>query len=232
MSRWRDVVRRELHRYREQTGFDVVERQDLLDQSLPVLEREFPDADTPDQTLSRVLQELRDRDELEFLDYEGTYRILDLDHDPEGADGGAGTGDGADRYEARTYETTARARSLPAAFRDAALSWYESRCPVSGVDREGLLDVAHVRSWSDHPDHRTDPGNVIVLDKTHHAAFDRGLFTLDDGYRLRVAPDLSTESDLLGRTLFDQAGERVRFPGPRRPSPDHLAAHNESLDWV
>lgn len=231
MSRWRAVVRRELHRYHQQTGADVIERQDLLEQSLSVLEAEFPDAKTPGQTLSRVLQELAKRDEIEFLDYEGTYKILDLDED-QMVEPTAGTDtDEPQSYEAATYETTVQARSMPVAFRKAALSWYDSRCPVSGVDHDGLLDVAHVLPWSDHPEYRTDPENVLVLDKTHHEAFDRGLFTFDDDYHLRVAPDFETESDVLEGTLLEQQGEGVDFPRSRRPSPDFLQRHNETLEW-
>jgi len=229
MSEWRKIVRRELRRYREQTGQDVVERQELLDQSLPVLEREFPDAETPGQTLSRVLQEFRDREELEFLG-RGTYRILDLDHDP-GEDAVDRSGDEFDEYEAKVYETTMQSRSTSIAFRNAVLAWYDSQCPVSGVDHEGLLDVAHVLSWSDHADHRTDPGNVFVLDRTHHSAFDRGLFTLDGDYRLRVSPEFETESDVLERTLLNQQGERVSVPDDRAPEPEYLDEHNETLDW-
>lgn len=228
MSRWRDVVRRELYRYREQTGQDVVERQALLEQALPILEREFPDANTPEQTLSRVLQELRDRDELTFLDYPGVYRLENLAYDPADDDSHAE----GNEYEADTYETTVTARSVPVEFRDAVLSWYDHRCPVSGVDHEGLLDVAHVRSWSDHPEIRTDPGNVLVLDKTHHAAFDRGLFTIDDSYRLQVAPDFTTESDILRESLVDGDGQQIRFPGSRRPASEYLRRHNESLGWL
>ena len=228
MSRWRAVVRRELHRYHQQTGADVIERQNLLEQSLPVLEAEFPDAKTPGQTLSRVLQELRDRGELEFLDLNGTYRILDLD---EGAMASPAESVPGQQYEAKTYETTVQARSMPVAFREAALSWYDSQCPVSGVDHDGLLDVAHVLPWNDHPEYRTDPENVLVLDKTHHEAFDRGLYTVDDDYRLRVAPDFETESDVLEGTLLEQRGERVDFPRSRRPSTEFLSQHNETLNW-
>jgi putative restriction endonuclease len=175
-----------------------------------------------------VLQELRDRDELTFLDRPGTYRLENLAYEPGDADSDAEDHE----YEADTYETTVAARSLPTAFRDAVLSWYDHRCPVSGVDHEGLLDVAHVRSWSDHPDIRTDPGNVLVLDKTHHAAFDRGLFTIDDSHRLQVAPDFTTESDFLRKSLVECDGQQIRFPGSRRPAPKHLRRHNESLDWL
>lgn len=228
MSRWREVTRRELHRYRAETGVDVVERQDLLEQSRPILEREFPDAGTPGQTLSRVLQELRDRDELEFLDRDGTYRILDLDYEANGATTDDESGH---QYEARTYETTVQARSIPVAFREAVLEWYGSRCPVSGVDHRGLLDVAHVLPWSEHPDRRSDPENVVVLDKTHHEAFDRGLFTFDDKYRLRVSPEFATGSDVLERTLLGRSGERVQFPDTRRPSSDFIREHNRTLEW-
>jgi putative restriction endonuclease len=228
MSRWREVVRWELHRFREQTGHDVIERQNLLAQARPVLEREFPDANTPGQTLSRVLQELRTRDEVAFLDHEGTYRILELDSDPP--DPTAPESEG--RYEATTYETTIDARSIPTAFRDAVLSWYDRRCPVSGTDHAGLLDVAHVLSWSDHPERRTDPGNVLPLDRTHHAAFDRGLFTIDADCRLRVDPDLSTDSDILRASLIQQDGERLSIPGPQRPSGELLREHNESIEWL
>jgi hypothetical protein len=80
MSRWRRVVRRELARYREQTGFDVVERQAFLDQSLPVLREEFPENSYPGQKVSQVLQQLRDHGEVEFRG-SGTYRAVALDAD-------------------------------------------------------------------------------------------------------------------------------------------------------
>lgn len=66
------------------------------------------------------------------------------------------------------------------AFRNPALEWYNSQCPFSGVDHEGLLDVAHILPWSDYRAHRTDPKNLIVLDEAHHEAFDPGLFTVDE----------------------------------------------------
>ena len=226
MSRWRRVVRRELHRFRQETGQDVLERQAFLDQSRQVLEREFPDNDTPGQKFSQVMQQLRDRDEVEFVD-RGTYRLLALDFDQ--ADELTGTAEPT--YEAAEYETTVGARSMPAAFRNAVLDRYGHACPVSGVDHDRLLDVAHVLSWSEYPDHRTDPGNVLALSRTHHAAFDAGLFTLDGDFRLHVNPDFETEADVLRRTLVERDGERVRLPQNAPLAPDYLDRHNHRLDW-
>jgi|GEM_PF-2243871 len=252
MSRWRAVLRRELGRYRAQAGTDVVERQAFLEQARPVLRREFPENNHPDQKVSQVLQQLRDADEVEFVGL-GTYRILTLDGPTAPVDAGAAdTADADDwtadpdgpasdpttdpfpdvpEYSAETYETTVGARSLPAAFRTALLDRYDHVCPVSGVDRDSLLDVAHVLPWSDHPDHRTDPGNVLALDKTHHAAFDAGLFTLDSSFRLRTAPDFRTDSDLLRRSLVERDGRRVSLPADAPLSPDLLDRHNDDLAW-
>lgn len=226
MSRWRRVVRRELHRYRAETGHDVLERQEFLEQFQPVLEREFPDNRTPGQKFSQIMQQLRDRDEVEFVD-RGTYRILSLDIDStdERADSEGPT------YQAAEYETTVGARSMPAAFRRAILNRYGCACPVSGVDHARLLDVAHVLPWSEHPDHRTDPGNVLALSKTHHAAFDAELFTLDGDFRLHIAPDFDSDSDLLARTLLDRDGSQIALPEDAPLAPDHLDRHNRQLDW-
>lgn len=229
MSRWRRVVRRELDRYRAETGWGVVELQELYDQMLPVLRREFPDNSNRRAKLRQILQQLGERGELEFVDNAGTYRILALDDvaNPE-SDTRQTAHDWS--YEAREYQTTVGARSLPAAFRDAVLDRYDARCPVSSVDHPRLLDVAHVLSWSDHESLRTDPGNVVALDKTHHAAFDAGLYTLDGDFRLHVSPAFETESRLLRRTLVEQDGTRVDVPAGAL-DPANLRQRNQSLDW-
>lgn len=132
---------------------------------------------------------------------------------------------------AGVYETTVQARAVDPEFRVTVLSQYDRTCPVSGVDHPGLLDVAHVLSWSDYPEHRADLSNVLPLSKTHHAAFDRELFTIDRDYRLRVNPSFETQSEVLQRTILDQADERVPIPNDSI-APAHLAQYNDSLGWV
>ena len=132
---------------------------------------------------------------------------------------------------AGTYETTVHARLVDPEFRATVLARYEATCPVSGVDHPGLLDVAHVLSWSDYPEYRADVSNVLPLSKTHHAAFDRGLFTIDRDYRLQVNPLFETESDLLQRTIIDRAGERVSVRDGGL-NVEYVARHNAALDWV
>jgi len=129
------------------------------------------------------------------------------------------------------YETTTHARAVDPEFRATVISRHNRTCPVSGVDHPGLLDVAHVLSWSDYPEYRADLRNVLPLSKTHHAAFDRELFTIDQEYRLRVNPSFETQSDLLQRTIIDQANEQVALPDGSLNA-EYLAEHNASLAWV
>ena len=129
------------------------------------------------------------------------------------------------------YEATVHARSVDPEFRATVLSRHDRTCPVSGVDHPGLLDVAHVLSWSEYPEYRADLSNVLALSTTHHAAFDRGLFTIDQEYRLRVNPSFETRSDLLQRTIIDRAGERISIPDDSL-KPQYVTQHNASLGWV
>ncbi|GGM69626.1 putative restriction endonuclease [Halarchaeum rubridurum] len=227
MSRWRRVVRRELARYRAQAETDVLTLDAFLDTSRAVFAREFPENDHVDAKVRQVLQQLRERGEVVFVDEQGTYRVVGPESSETAGDADGIEGDTTPRYTAGEYVTTATGRSIPAAFRDGVLNRYDHRCPVSGVDHDALLDVAHVLPWSDYPDHRTDPTNVLPLSRTHHAAFDAGLFTLDADRRLRLDPDFETESDILRRTLHERAGERVDVD----VEPSYLTRHNGTLGW-
>jgi len=81
------------------------------------------------------------------------------------------------------------------------------------------------------PAHRADMTNVLPLSKTHHATFDRELFTLDQDYRLRVNPAFETESELRQRTIINRAGERVSL-SDESLDPDYLEQHNAALALV
>ncbi|WP_435361335.1 HNH endonuclease [Haloarchaeobius sp. DFWS5] len=236
MSRWRRVVRGELRRYQEQTGSPVLSRQEFLEQALPVFEQAFPNNNTPGQKFSQIMQQLRDSDEVSFEDYAGTYRIVDLAEDDESGEVEVTPQYQASQYQQSSYrgteyETTTTTRSMPRAFRTETLGHYRTTGVLSGVDVPALLDVAHILPWSEFEADQLNPRNVMLLSKTHHAAFDADLFTLDTDLRVRVAPDFETDSDLLRRTLLDRDGERVPWPATAPDVTPFLDRHNQQLDW-
>ncbi len=141
-----------------------------------------------------------------------------------------GTVAGETESSAGTYETTIHARVVPE-FRATVLSRHDQRYPISGVDHPDLLDISYVLSWSDYPQHRADVTNVLPLSKTHHAAFIRGLFTIDQDYQIQVNPEFETESELLRRAIVDRTGQRVVMPDGY-VNPVYVERHNASLEWV
>ncbi|WP_255198514.1 HNH endonuclease [Halorarius litoreus] len=134
-------------------------------------------------------------------------------------------------YSATEYQSVTSSRALDPEFRAVVLHRYDTTCPVSTVDHSRLLDIAHVLPWSDYPDYRADFGNVLPLSKTHHAAFDAELFTLDTDYRLQVHPNFETESDLLQRTLLHRDGETLSAFANGHLDPTYLEMRNDSLGW-
>ncbi len=77
MMTWHESVRQALKRYVRRHRSPIIERQSLIREELDrIVEETGSQGKTPEQTLSRVLQELRDEGLLEFLG-DGRYRFLD-----------------------------------------------------------------------------------------------------------------------------------------------------------
>lgn len=226
MTTWIELVRTGLRRYHEQTERTEIELEEVYNYTLEQARSEFPDNSHPKAKIRQTLQLLRDDDAVAFSG-DGEYRLLEPLTEGEPSSVSSLRRD----FTAETYETTTSARSIDPEFRETVLRRFENTCPVSGVDHPGLLDVAHVLSWSDHPDERADVENVIALDKTHHAAFDAELFTLDDEFRLWANPGFETESEILERTITAQDGERIDLPSAASVAPEYLRTRNQQLDW-
>jgi len=75
--KWTDAVRRAIKRHCRSKGSNIFIRQDLIKKELArIIADTGSTGATPEQTLSRILQELRDVGEIEFIDNDGTYRKL------------------------------------------------------------------------------------------------------------------------------------------------------------
>jgi putative restriction endonuclease len=74
---WSEVVEEAVRRHVDSTGDLVFTRQDLMDAELNrIISETGSEGATPQMTLSRELQQLRDAGVLEFVDDRGTYRLI------------------------------------------------------------------------------------------------------------------------------------------------------------
>jgi len=74
---WSEVVEEAVRRHVQSTGDPVFTRQDLIDSELNrIVSETGSEGATPDYTLSKELQILRNAGVLEFVDNQGTYRLV------------------------------------------------------------------------------------------------------------------------------------------------------------
>lgn len=128
-------------------------------------------------------------------------------------------------------EMTVKARRVQSFFRAAVLLSYEYRCALTGLAIPELLIASHIIPWRLNEKRRADPRNGVCLNAFHDRAFDRGLITFDENFRLLISPQVnecpacSVQDDL----LHGIAGRILQLPGRFQPDPEALAYHRERI---
>lgn len=93
-------------------------------------------------------------------------------------------------------------------FRRAIVTAYEHRCAMSGIriitpDGQSAVEAAHIVPWR--ISHNDDPTNGLALSPLYHWAFDRGLISVDQDYRVVLSKHLRRDRNIAGDLLaFDQ----------------------------
>jgi len=78
-------------------------------------------------------------------------------------------------------------------FRDRLMTYWQGRCPLTGITDPALLRASHIIAWKDCTSdaERLDVHNGLLLSALWDAAFDRGLVTFGDDGRPEYSPKLS-----------------------------------------
>lgn len=118
-------------------------------------------------------------------------------------------------------------------FRLTVVPAYDYTCALTGyrlvtAQAGSIVDAAHIHPFS--KSRNNDPRNGLALSKNAHWAFDHGLWSLTDDYRVILAAtrfrETGPESMLLSR--FD--GKRIGLPKDESlwPDPRHLSWHRQN----
>jgi putative restriction endonuclease len=100
---------------------------------------------------------------------------------------------------------------------------YKHTCGLTGyrmttIDMESIVDAAHIQEFRD--SRNNDPCNGIALSKNAHWQFDRGLWSLNDDYRVIVNKDKFVEEGIPGQKLADFEGHQLFLPSDPKYWPD------------
>jgi hypothetical protein len=128
-------------------------------------------------------------------------------------------------------ERTVRVRLGQAFFRQAVLASYGVRCCITGNPVPELLIASHILPWGTHPEHRVNPRNGLCLARTHDAAFDAGLITLDEDWRLVLSRRLRDylPSEAVERGFVAYEGRVIELPEKFRPEGEFMRGHRERV---
>lgn len=124
-----------------------------------------------------------------------------------------------------------KARIGQARFSAAVKRAFGYRCCFPGcqIDDERFLVGAHIARWSDNERLRGDLGNGLCLCLFHDKAFEIGLFTLDEKFRVYVSPKHAGLENKIVDMLKHFHGRAIRLDGVN-PLEDALLEHWNRVD--
>lgn len=128
-------------------------------------------------------------------------------------------------------ERIIRARRVQSFFRATILTTYDNSCALSGIAVNCLLVASHIIPWGQSVERRADPRNGICLNSLFDRAFDRGLFTFDDGFRVVLSPKLreGLAGARLDCGLNQLEGQPLRIPERFPPDLEAIRYHRERI---
>ena len=118
-------------------------------------------------------------------------------------------------------------------FREAVLTAYNHRCCVTGIHHDALLVAGHIKPWkvSDPKTERTNPRNGLCLSSLYDKAFDAGLMTIDEEYKIIFSSSvLSCAPQEVAQNLFYcYEGKRLLLPDRFTPEQQFFEYHRNFI---
>lgn len=115
-------------------------------------------------------------------------------------------------------------------FRQSVLSAYNGACCITGINDSRLLVASHIRPWSKckNGEDRTKTENGLCLSALYDRAFDKGLFTVDRQFKIKLS---STLKDHLTTAAYNQHfapldNRQITMPSRGKPAAEFLNYHN------
>ena len=190
---WKNAVLLALQQYSERNSTVKVTREKFIKEEIKnIVANTESLGKTPSQTVSRVLQELRDEKVLFFSKNSGEYILNNIKIN-------VGTEDFLEDIlenaivneklifqdvETSSAVVASRIRIGMEALRKKTLSNYRNCCALCDIDDERLLVTSHIARWADNPSARGLLSNTICFCTLHDKLFENGYFSIRDDISL------------------------------------------------
>ena len=115
-------------------------------------------------------------------------------------------------------------------FRRAVLASYRGRCCMSGLSEPRLLIASHIVPWSKDKANRLNPSNGLCLSAIHDRAFDQGLITLSDDWKIVLSEELRKRDEPFVRSVLTPLeGRAIEIPERFVPDAAFLQRHRAEI---
>lgn len=226
---WKVAVKTALVAYSARHNTIQIERTRFLsEEQANIVRATRSQGKTPGQTISRVLQELRDEGQL-FFSSAGCYSLGDRSVDVSLEDLPEDLLDDAvlkgtlllKDVPVSESRSLARIRHGVGALRRATLSNYQTTCALCDIQEKALLVTSHINRWADQIETRGLLTNTICFCCFHDRLFENGFFSLNDDYSVVRKAHVSSECI---NSWLDSCTFKFRAP-LIKPSPSFLKMH-------
>ena len=132
-----------------------------------------------------------------------------------------------------TKEQIVRVRIGQQFFREAVLTAYNRRCCVTGISHDSLLVASHIKPWkdSDPKTERANPRNGLCLSPLYDKAFDAGLMTVDDEYKINFSSTVlsSPQKEVAEKFFRCFQGKQLALPDRFTPEQQFFEHHRNHI---
>lgn len=130
-------------------------------------------------------------------------------------------------YSAGNRTALVRIRVGQNFFRQSVLSAYRGRCCITGLSDSRLLVASHIVPWHADAHNRMNPRNGLCLSALHDRAFDQGLFTLSEDFKIKISYQLNTMEKIrfANEWLINLEGRPIDLPEKFQPLRDFVDWH-------
>jgi putative restriction endonuclease len=133
--------------------------------------------------------------------------------------------------EGREKEAFVKVRLTQRFFREMVLSSYRTRCAVCSLPEESILIAGHIIPWSINASLRMNPRNGICMCALHDKAFDKGLISITDDFKLAVSKTIKRLHNEVSiqRGFLVYEGVKIRLPDRFVPDGEFIEFHRTNI---
>ena len=111
-------------------------------------------------------------------------------------------------------------------FRQIVLANYDRKCALTGIDLPELLVASHIIPWSENEKERLNPENGICLSMLYDKAFDRGLISFSNEYKVLFSSRLKEN---IGKQYYNLYFSPIESAELTIPKKYHI--NQKFLEW-